>query len=294
MSFIIQQIITGLSIGGIYALLAVGYALIYSVFDFSNFAFGCVMMTSAFACYFCTTVWGIELFTSILISTAAGIILSLLIEFGAYRPIRRKGGDRLFLMITGMGVDLAVTNFATIMLGANARAITIRDFNMDAFQLGSVYLSKLDMFAMIIALVSLVVLYIFINKTRVGLGIRASAYSTSIAGIMGVNVNSISIVVFLISGITAGLGGIFCGMKYCVMPTIGTTPALKAFIASAIGGLGSLPGAVVGGLILGVLETFVSGFISSCYRDLFAYGLLILVLFFLPNGLMAKSKEDKL
>lgn len=294
MTFILQQIITGISIGGIYALLAVGYALIYSVFDFSNFAFGCVMMVSAFTSYYAIQFMDIPLFPAILLAVAAGVILSLLIELLAYRPLRRKGTNRLFLMITGMGVDLAVTNTATVLLGANAHSIDIKGLGDPAFQIGDLFLSKLDVGALAIALICFIVLYLYIYKTKAGIGIRASAYSTSIAGMMGIDVNRISIIIFVISGVTAGLAGVFCGMKYAVIPTVGSTPALKAFIASVIGGLGSLTGALVGGLILGILETFVSGFISSVYRDLISYGVLIAVLIFMPGGLMSRSSLEKI
>ena len=293
MELFVQQIITGISIGGIYALLAVGYALIYSVFDFSNFAFGCVMMVSAFTCYY-TTKAGLGLAVSLILSLGAGVILSTIIEMLAYRPLRRRGTDRLFLMITGMGVDLAVTNTATVLLGANARSIEIREFNMDAIQIGSVYLSKLDIVALAVSLTTLLLLYLYISKTKVGLGIRASAYSTSTAGLMGINVNRVSLSIFIIAGITAGIAGVFCGMKYAVNPTVGSIPATKAFIASVIGGLGSLPGAVVGGLLLGIIETLASGFISSVYRDLFSYGILIFVLLFVPRGLLGKQASEKI
>ncbi len=303
-NFFLQQVITGISIGGIYALLAVGYALIYSVFDFSNFAFGCVMMASAFTCYYANNIWRLGqsmglgatggLLVNVALAIIVGVALSLLIELLGYRPMRKAGATRLFLMITGMGVDLAVVNTATVTLGANARSIELGDFNMQSFDFGGVNVSKLDIFALVIALTALIILYFFINKTKTGLGIRASAYSTTIAGNMGINVNKISITIFVISGITAGIAGVFCGMKYAVNPTVGTSPALKAFVASVIGGLGNIQGAVVGGIVLGLLETFVSGFISSVYRDLFSYGVLILVLLFMPGGLIGRIVKDKI
>lgn len=295
MSFIMQQLITGLSIGGIYALIAVGYALIYSVFDFSNFAFGCVMMVSGFVCYYSMQVLNASLPVAIALAIAASIVVSVLTELIAYRPLRRRGTDRLFLMITGMGIDLALTNTVTIVLGANARRIDGSQFDLSGtVSLGDVYLTKLDVYALILAFVILGALYVFIYRTKPGLGIRASAYDVSIAGMMGVNVNKVSFIIFFISGITAGFAGILCGMKYAVIPTLGSTPALKAFIASVVGGLGSLPGAVVGGLILGILETLTSGFISSVYRDLISYAVLIVAMMFLPQGLLGRTHTDKL
>ena len=295
MSFILQQLITGLSIGGIYALIAVGYALIYSVFDFSNFAFGCVMMVSGFVFYFCLEVVEYSILSAFMLSILASIVVSLLTELLAYRPLRRKGTNRLFLMITGMGIDLAVTNTATILLGANARGIDLSPYSIDGtVNLGNVFVTKLDVFALILAFIILAILYLFIYRTKPGLGIRASAYDVSIAGMMGINVNKVSIIIFLISGITAGFAGILCGLKYAVIPTLGSTPAQKAFIASVVGGLGSLPGAVLGGLILGILETLTSGFISSVYRDLISYAVLIVAMLFLPHGLLGKKQGDKL
>jgi branched-chain amino acid transport system permease protein len=138
----------------------------------------------------------------------------------------------------------------------------------------------------------LIVLWIFLERTRYGIAVRASAFDTDTAGLMGINVNTISIIVFSISGITGGIAGLFFGMKYAVYPTLGGI-AIKAFIASVIGGLGSLPGAVLGGLLLGVLETMVAGYISSSYRDLFSFALLILMLLFLPNGLLGKNTKQK-
>ena len=293
--FIVQQLITGLSIGGIYALIAVGYALIYSVFDFSNFSFGCVMMVSGFVCYYSMLLWNVSLPVAILLSILASIVVSVLTELVAYRPLRAKGTDRLFLMITGMGIDLAITNTATILLGANARAIDMSASGLtESVDIGGVYVTKVDIFAMILAFVILAILYAFIYRTKSGLGIRASAFDVHVAGMMGINVNKVSIIIFIISGITAGIAGILCGMKYAVIPALGTTPALKAFIASVVGGLGSLPGAVVGGIILGVLETLTSGFISSVYRDLISFTVLIVAMLFLPFGLLGKSRTDKL
>ncbi|GEM_PF-224960 len=291
MSVVIQQIVTGLSIGGVYALLAVGYALIYSVFDFSNFAFGCVMMVSAFVAYY-SILAGCSVAMGIALAIAVGILFSVFIELIAYRPLRKKNTSRLFLMITGIGIDMAVTNTAVNLLGANYRPFPNVSVT-EPIMMGNIAVGKIDIIALIVSLVALGILWVFLEKTKPGLAIRASAYDTSTAGIMGINVNQVSIIVFVISGVVAAIAGIFFGMKYAIYPSMGTV-STKAFIASVIGGLGNLEGAVIGGIILGLLETFVSGYISSTYRDLFSYGLLILVLLFMPGGLLAKSKSDKL
>lgn len=292
MAVFIQQIVTGLSIGGIYALLAVGYALIYSVFDFSNFAFGCVMMVSAFSAYYAITLFEVPLSLAVLIAVVVGMLFSILIELVAYRPLRKKNTSRLFLMITGIGIDLAVTNTATILLGGNYRPFPGVDATTP-IMLGNLAIGKLDLMATGICLATLLALWFFLERTKQGLAVRSSAFDTSIAGLMGVNVNRVSLVVFLISGIVAAIAGLFFGMKYAIYPTMGSI-STKAFIASVVGGLGNLQGAVVGAMILGLLETFVSGYISSTYRDLFSYGLLIVVLLIMPNGLLGRKTQDKL
>ncbi|MDP4109832.1 MAG: branched-chain amino acid ABC transporter permease [Bacillota bacterium] len=287
-----QQLVTGLSIGGIYALLAVGYALIYSIFNFTNFAFGSLMMAGAFAGYFAITAMHLPIILGLLFSIIFGIAASVFVELTAYRPLRQKKASRLFLMITAMGINIFITNLATVLLGANLRPFPV-ELPAKPLDIASVAVGQLDIASMAVSLISLLALWTFLQKTKPGLAVRASALDTATAGMMGINVNRISLIVFLISGATASVAGIFFGMKYTVYPTLGVI-AQKAFISSVIGGMGSLPGAVVGGIVLGVIETMVAGYISSTYRDLFAYSLMILILLFLPNGLLGRQVQEKL
>ena len=288
-----QQLVTGFSIGGIYALLAVGYALIYSIFRFTNFAFGAIMMCSAYGSYFVVRELKI---TSIVIglcgAVVVGVLLSMVTELVAYRSLRIRKASRLFLMISAMGVNIAIPNFMTIMMSANLRNLNfVLPFKV--LTIGKIKIGSLDIFSLVISLIALGILWFFIEKTKHGIAIRASAHDTDTAGLMGINVNRISLIVFAISGFTAAIAGMFTGMKYAVYPTLGAISG-KAFISSVIGGLGSLPGAVLGGFILGVLETMISGYISSAYRDLFSFGVLIVVLVFLPNGILGINTSDKL
>ena len=154
-------------------------------------------------------------------------------------------------------------------------------------------MGAIDLVALIVSLTALLILWGFLYKSRPGITVRASAIDMNTAGLMGINVNRVSLIVFVISGITAAIAGMFFGMKYTVYPAMGTI-SNKAFIASVIGGLGNLPGAVLGGFILGVLETLVSGYISATYRDFFSFLVMILVLMFMPNGLMGIGNQDKL
>lgn len=292
MNQLIQQLITGLSIGGIYALLAVGYSLIYSIFNFTNFSFGAIMMTSAFAGYFAISKLGLPVAGGILFALAFGAFASVFVEIVAYRSMRRKQASRLFIMISALGINMFIINLTLVLLGANLRSFPV-SIGQTAFMIGRVSIGKIDMIALAVSLTALLILWVFLEKTTAGIAIRACAQDTSTAGLMGVNVNRVSTMVFAISGITAAIAGIFFGIKYTVYPNLGDL-ATKAFIASVIGGLGSLPGAITGGILLGVLETMVSGYISSTYRDLFAYGFMVIMLLFLPNGLMGKTAQDKL
>lgn len=288
----LQQLVTGLSIGSIYALLAVGYALIYSIFDFTNFAFGALMMVGTYGAFYAILSAGMDLFSAIVVAMVVGALASVLVEIVAYRPMRAKRASRLFLMITAMGVNIFIQNLAIQVIGGGVRSFP-SDWARMVIKIGPVSLPRSDILAFVISVVILAVLWLFLYRTRLGLGIRASAYDTATAGLMGLNVNLISITVFAISGITAGLAGVFYGMKYTVYPAMGAI-SNKAFIAAVIGGLGSLPGAVFGGLFLGLTETMVSGYLSSTFRDLFSYLVLIVILLFLPNGLFGKNTQDKL
>lgn len=287
----IQQAITGLSIGGIYALLAVGYALIYSIFDFTNFAFGSIMMMGAFGCLFAINYFGLPIWLAIVCVLAFAIVTSLVADQVAYKPMRKKGSSRLTLMIAAMGVDTFLINIMTVFFGGNIRQIDYK-WPIRTIDLGIAKIGFIDILSLVSALIILLILWYFLEKTIYGVAIRASAFDTRTAGLMGVNTNTIAMIVFAISGVCAGIAGFFYGFKYAVYPSMGGI-ATKAFIASVIGGLGSLEGAVIGGLLLGVLEAMIAGYLSSTFRDLFSYSILIIVLLFMPNGILGKNRKEK-
>ena len=292
MAQFIQQIVIGLSIGGVYALLAVSYALITSIFKFTNFAFGAIMMSGAFAAYFAVVKLEMSTFVGIAFAIVFAVFVSVLTEFFAYRPLRQRKASRLYLMISAMGFNIFLTNLAVALLSSNVRYLPCT-FPSGSFRVGGIIIGSLDIYSLLISLLTLAILWWFIYRTKPGLAIRASSQDTGTAGLMGINVNTVSIIVFAISGLTAAVAGTFMGMKYTVYPTLGDM-SNKAFIASVIGGLGSLPGAVLGSFILGVIETLVSGYISSTMRELFSFGIMIVVLIFFPNGALGKRVQDKL
>ena len=287
----LQQLITGVSIGGIYALLAVGYALIYSVFSFTNFAFGAVLMVSAFSGYLMTTL-GLGLVPALTASIATGIVISIIIELTAYRPMRYRGASLLFLMISAMGINILIENLVLKLFGANLRTIPL-GFSSNVLTIGNYKIGIVDIFALFASCIALIIIWRFLYKTRTGISIRACAIDTSTSGLMGIKVDRVSLIIFAVSGVTAGIAGILFGLKYSVYPAMGAI-SNKAFIASVIGGLGSLPGAVIGGFLLGSMETLVSGYISATYRDLFSFLVMVIILMFMPNGLLGKGVQDKI
>ena len=291
MELFLQQLISGISIGAIYSLLAVGYALVYSVYNFTNWAFDAFMAFGAFMALTAISSFFMPFWAAMVVSIILTIILSVSVEKLAYSPLRRRKAPRLFMMISAMGVNLAIVNMINLVFGGIYRKFPIE--NVQPIFIGNVSIGRTDLIAGIISFGVLGLLWLFLYRTRWGLGIRASAIDILTASLMGINNDAVAFTIFAITGMLSSIAGVFYGIKYAVFPLMGVV-TIKAMIASIIGGLGSLPGAVVGSMILGILETLVSGYISSSYRDLFSFLFLIIVLLFFPNGLMGKSGEEKL
>lgn len=291
MELFIQQVISGISIGAVYSLLAVGYALVYSVYNFTNWAFDAFMVAGAFAGFYAIASFHLPPSVAVALALVAAILVSVIIERLAYRPLRLKHAPRLFMMISAMGANISLINLMNLLFGGQFRKFP--EFASGTVFIGKIAIGKMDLFAGGFSIVVLGLLWLFLYRTKAGLGIRASAIDTMTASIMGVNNDVVAILIFTVSGLLSGTAGVFYGIKYAVYPTLGYV-TIKAMIASIIGGLGSLPGAVVGSLLLGVLETLVSGYISSVYRDLFSFSVLVIILLFFPNGLMGAKVEEKL
>ena len=288
---LLQQLVSGISIGAIYSLLAVGYALVYSVYNFTNWAFDGFMVFATFIGFTAITSLSLPLWLAVLISIGLTVALSVIVETTSYRPLRQRKAPRLFMMISAMGVNLAIVNTLNAVYGGLFRRFPFED--LEPIFLGNLSIGRMDLIAMVLSFAALGLLWWFLYKTKLGLGILASSVDILTASLMGINNNNVAITVFTITGVLSAVAGLFYGMKYAVYPTMGAI-TIKAMIASIIGGLGSLPGAVIGSMILGVLETLVAGYISSTYRDMFSFAFLILMLLFLPNGIMGKSMDEKL
>lgn len=283
--------INGLSIGSIYALMAVGYSLVYSILNFSNFAHGGVIMLGAYFGLYAVNLLGLPFLGALIVAALMAGLVAVTLEKIAYTPLRKRNAPPLYFIISAMGASIFLENIVVATIGPTFRTYP-QLIGKEPFSIGGLSISRIDVLMFVVAAISLIILVFIIEKTKVGLAIRACSYSARGSNLMGVNVNKIIFVIFLLGGLLAGIAGMLFGMKYTVYPQIGVITN-KSFIAAVFGGLGSLPGAVIGSLLLGLIETFGAGYISSSYRDLIAFSLLIIVLVIKPSGLMGKVTEDK-
>jgi branched-chain amino acid transport system permease protein len=291
MNEILQQIINGISIGSVYALIAVGYSLVYSIMKFSNFAHGGIMMLGSYIGFLALTKLGVPFWLALALAIVGAGVLAILNERIAYRPIRIRNSPLLYLMISALGVSIFLENATIVTIGPNFRTyppvIPTAPITIAGLTIG-----KLDLIIMIITIITLGVLTWLIYGSKIGSAIRATSYNMRAASLMGINPDFIIMLVFFLAGSSAGVGGVLFGIKYTVWPQMGNL-TIKAFIAPVVGGLGSLPGAVLGAFLLGITETFVSAFVSSAFRDLFSFALMIIIILISPGGLLGKITEEK-
>ena len=281
----IQQLINGLSVGSVYALMAVGYALIYSLLNFTNFAHSITVTIGAFTTFFFLTYAMENLFLGIVAGIAVAAILAAFIEFIAYRPLLKRNARRVYLMIIGLGISVMGDNLIIIAFSGRFRIFPV-NFPAESIQILGANIGVVDLLIFFVSMAALLIVEWIIKKTKLGLAIRSASYSLEATSLMGVDTFKLILSIFLIAGSLAGVAGTLLGAKYTTYPSLGTFYTNKAFICAVFGGL-------VGALILGVSEAMISAYVSTTLRDLFAYFLLIVILLIRPSGLLGKSSEDK-
>lgn len=300
MTEFLQQLLNGVSLGAIYALIALGYTMVYGVLRFINFAHSDVFMLGAFAgwaaverLHLPSRTFGGGL-AAVAFAMAVCAALGVLIEKLAYKPLR--GRSTLTVLITAIGVSLLIQNVSQnsrIGFGPNPRAFP-ELFPARQIHLGQLTVSTNQLVVLGVTLVLLLVLYWIVHRTRVGTAMRALSFNATAASLVGINNDRIISFTFALGSALAGAGGVLYATNYpSIDPLMGTLPGLKAFVAAVLGGIGNLPGAALGGLLIGLVETFVSGTRLSTFRDAIAFAILIGILLFRPAGLLGKLKVEK-
>jgi len=286
-------VINGLQLGFVYALIALGYTMVYGIVRLINFAHGDVFMIGTYLGFFALASWHLPLPAAIIIAMLGCAVLGITIEKLAYKPLRNA--PRISALITAIGVSLFLEYFTSLkfVFGPYFRAYP-RPFAVKAYCVGDVTVSNIQLIVFAVATLLMVGLTLFVNKTKTGLAMRAVSYDHSTARLMGINVDSIISITFGIGAALAGAGGVLYGIAYPqIHPFMGIMPGLKAFVAAVLGGIGIIPGAMLGAVIMGVVEKLTEVYISSTLRDAAAFGILIIVLLARPSGILGRKEREK-
>jgi branched-chain amino acid transport system permease protein len=297
----LQQLINGISLGAIYALIALGYTMIYGVLRFINFAHGDVFMVGSYVGYFAATQWVHHFFPVgswestvlvFLISMTICALLGAVIEFLAYRPLRAR--PKLTVLITAIGVSLFLEYTGQLVFSPDPRVFPPIIPNHAIIHTTSITIDTVEVVVIGLSLVLMFLLRLIVMRTKMGTAMRAVSFNQQAASLMGINISKVITFTFLIGSALAGAGGVLYGTEYpSIDPLMGILPGLKAFVAAVLGGIGNIPGAALGGMIIGLVETLVSGTAASTYRDAIAFAILIAILVFKPSGLLGKREVEK-
>jgi branched-chain amino acid transport system permease protein len=290
---LIQQIINGISLGSIYALIALGYTMVYGIIRLINFAHGEIYMLGAYIGYFCMTTFKLGFLPSMLIAMAICTLLGMAIEKIAYKPLRNA--TRIAVLITAIGVSLFLQYGTMFFVGAGVRTYPpMSGIMTERFEFGSMVVSMQQIIIVATTIILMTALQFIVKKTRIGKAMRAVSLDNDAAQLMGINVNTTISFTFALGSALAGAAGILVGVYYnSINPLMGTMPGLKAFIAAVLGGIGIIPGAMIGGYLIGIVEVLVSGYLNSMYRDAVVFAILILILIVKPTGILGKNIREK-
>ena len=293
---LMQQILNGLHIGSIYALIALGYTMVYGIVKLINFAHGDIMMVGAYIAFMMITTFNLPLPITIIISMASCALIGMGIEKVAYKPLRNA--PRMWALITAIGVSFFLETLFTILFGASSKPFPT--LSLAPIQIGALQISQIMMISIGLSVFLMIALELFIKKTKLGKAMRAASEDAKAAALMGISVNKTISIAFAIGSALGAIGGILFAMAYPqIKPLMGVMPGLKAFIAAVLGGIGILPGAMLGGFLLGIIESITKGFLSafwpdaSLWADAILFLILILVLLLKPAGILGKNVREK-
>ncbi len=291
MTHFIQTLISGLSLGSIYALIALGYTMVYGIAKMLNFAHGDIIMIGAYAGIVTVNQLGLPPLVAVIVSVVICALLGMLIEFLAYKPLRQA--PPLSVLITAIGVSYLLQNLALLIFGSQQKAYP-RLAEFPGFTVAGVTVDGITVLTLLMTAIIMLVLSFFINKTKLGKAMRAVSEDKSAASLMGISVNKTITLTFAIGSALAAFASIFYGMAYVyIKPTTGAMPGIKAFTAAVFGGIGSIPGAMLGGILLGMIEQFSKTYISTLWADAIVFAVLVLVLIVKPTGLLGKKTSEK-
>ena len=290
---ILQYCINGISIGSIYAIIALGYTMVYGIAKMLYFAHGDIIMVGAYICYCVTNYLGMPPILGILASMAVCTLLGIVIEGLAYKPLR--GTPSLAVLITAIGVSYFLQNAAQLIWGSNPKSFTSVVSTIKPFLLfGSLTITGEVLVTVVVSVVIMLALTWFTSSTRIGKSMRAVSEDRDAAQLMGINVNKTISITFAIGSALAAVAGVLmCSSIPVLQPTTGSMPGIRAFTAAVLGGIGSIPGAMLGGVLLGIIETFAKAFLSTQFSDAIVFGVLIIILLVKPAGLLGKRVQEK-
>lgn len=289
-----QHLSNGISLGSLYALIAIGYTMVYGILRLINFAHGDIFMISIYSVFYGVAVFAIPWPVAVILSIVITVFLGISIEKTAYRPLRNS--SKISILISAIGVSFFLQNLATVVFGGRPKAYPVPEFFSRIYNFSGISITSVTFFIPVMTIFFLFVLLNFINHTKTGMAMRAVSRDYEASRLMAIDVDFIIMLTFGIGSALAAIGGIMWGLKYPqISPFMGVIPGLKCFIAAVIGGIGNIKGAVLGGFMLGIGEILIVAFLPSMtgYRDAFAFVLLILILLVKPQGLLGENVSEK-
>lgn len=288
----LQQLINGLSLGSLYALIALGYTMVYGIIKLINFAHGDIYMIGAFVGYYVTTYLHLSFLPTLIIAMIGSVVVGIIVEKVAYKPLRKS--PRITLLITAIGVSLLLENLMRYFVGPNPQTFPslIQD---KTYQFLGLQINNIQLLTLVVSILLMLLLQFIVYGTKTGKAMRAASYDIEAAALMGINVDNIISFTFAIGSALAGAAGVLVALAWTTIdPYMGIMPGLKAFVAAVLGGIGVIPGALVGGMFMGIVETLSKATnVTSRLSDVIAFSILIIVLLIKPSGLLGKVSREK-